>query len=89
MRLRRTAVMVTATVVAIIIVVIAGMTFMGLFGREVPPGTTPRPTPRPVSRRPSSATNGTADRRPSSIRTIPRTWMGSGAASQSTRTVTR
>ena len=36
MRLRRTAVMAAAAVAAIIIAVIAGMTFMGLFGREGP-----------------------------------------------------
>ena len=69
MRLRRTAVMAAAAVAAIIIAVIAGMRFMGLFGREGPAReTTPRPAPRPMSRRPSSATNGTADRRPSSIK---------------------
>ena len=36
MRLRRTAVVVTATVAAVVIVVISAMTFMGMFGREVP-----------------------------------------------------
>ena len=83
MHLRRIAVVVVALVAAVIIVVIAGMIFMGLFGREGPTKDDPRPIPKPSFRRPSSATKGAADRRPSTTTTTPGTWTASGTHSLS------